>query len=372
MIVPPGRVERPQGLAVARLAADRGRRRRPPAGGLRHRRAAHPDASGTGPGQPSPASSQSRTTSAIDPLGRVFVADNSNHRSSATARRRAYTYRGALGLVRLAARASCSTRAGSPSTPTGETFVADPGGNRIDVFDIGGDVAGLVRLLRARCRASSSGRSAWAPTRAGCARSRTRSTAAIAAAEPGRQRRRDVRRARARPDAAARPGGRRVRRAPGCSTCSTRSARACSSSTARGKIIRTIGARGPRPGQAARAVARWRSPPAGTVYVADTGNGRIVRFTTGGTHLGSFGRFRAIRGVAVSPDGSRVYAADAGTNRITVLDRHGRRPGRDRRRARAGQLRSPGEIALDGAGNVWVADRGNDRVVRRSRPTARR
>ena len=27
-----------------------------------------------------------------------------------------------------------------------------------------------------------------------------------------------------------------------------------------------------------------------------------------------------------------------------------------------GELRSPAQIALDGAGNVWVADRGNDRV----------
>ena len=65
--------------------------------------------------------------------------------------------------------------------------------------------------------------------------------------------------------------------------------------------------------------------------------------------------------MAVSPDGSAVYASDAATNRITVLTRRGRRPGRDRRLA--GPALARPQLAVDGAGKVWVADRGNDRVV---------
>jgi hypothetical protein len=83
-----------------------------------------------------------------------------------------------------------------------------------------------------------------------------------------------------------------------------------------------------------------------------------VRFTAGGKHLGSFGRFRTIRGIAVTPDGSRVYGADASTNRITVLTG----TGGDLAEIGRGELRRPGGLALDGAGNVWVADRGNHRV----------
>ena len=129
-----------------------------------------------------------------------------------------------------------------------------------------------------------------------------------------------------------------------------------------GTIVRTIGSRGRGAGQLLSPSAVAVSA-AGTVYVADEGNGRIVRFTTAGTHLGSFGRFRTIRGVAVSPDGSRVYGVRRGANRITVSTAHGRRPGRDRRaRLGAGRASIAGGIAIDGAGNVWVADRGNDRV----------
>ena len=88
-----------------------------------------------------------------------------------------------------------------------------------------------------------------------------------------------------------------------------------------------------------------------------------MRFSTAGTHLGSFGQFRSLRGVAVSPDGSRVYGVDAARNRITVSTASGGDLAEfGSTGSKLGELRSPSGIATDAAGNVWVVDRGNDRV----------
>jgi streptogramin lyase len=122
-----------------------------------------------------------------------------------------------------------------------------------------------------------------------------------------------------------------------------------------GKIIRTIGSRGSGPGKLLAPSALAISGT--TLFIADTGNARIVRYSTNGTHLGSIGRFRTIRGLAVA--NGLVYASDAGTNRITVMTTGGGDVGE----FGVGQLRSPAQVALDAAGNLWVADRGHDRVV---------
>jgi DNA-binding beta-propeller fold protein YncE len=129
-----------------------------------------------------------------------------------------------------------------------------------------------------------------------------------------------------------------------------------------GKIIRTIGRRGTGPGKllspSALAIA------GNVVYVADTGNGRISRFTLAGSFIGSGGQFNAIRGIAVPPDGSRIYASDAGTHHLYVLTPTGADTGIQMGGGgrKPGRLRSPSEIALDAAGNLWVADRGNNRI----------
>jgi DNA-binding beta-propeller fold protein YncE len=129
-----------------------------------------------------------------------------------------------------------------------------------------------------------------------------------------------------------------------------------------GRIVRSIGSRGRGAGQLLSPSAVAVSP-GGTVYVADEGNGRIVRFSTAGTHLGSFGQFRSLRGVAVAPDGSRVYGVDAARNRITVSTASGGDVAEfGATGSKLGELRSPSGIATDAAGNVWVVDRGNDRV----------
>jgi DNA-binding beta-propeller fold protein YncE len=129
-----------------------------------------------------------------------------------------------------------------------------------------------------------------------------------------------------------------------------------------GKIVGTIGSRGTGPGQllSPSAIA---FDAAGNVYVADTGNGRVARFAPSGGYLGSAGSLGTIRGLAVAPDGSRIYASDAGTNRIYVIAPDGADIAQiSGRGTKPGKLRSPAELALDAAGNLWVADRGNHRV----------
>jgi hypothetical protein len=102
---------------------------------------------------------------------------------------------------------------------------------------------------------------------------------------------------------------------------------------------------------------------AGTLYVADTGNERIARFGLDGGYLGSTTGVGRTRGIAVTPDGQRIYVA--GTNsHISVYD------AADAKIAdfggvgsKLGKLAAPGQITLDAAGNLWVADRGNSRVA---------
>jgi len=96
--------------------------------------------------------------------------------------------------------------------------------------------------------------------------------------------------------------------------------------------------------------------------VADTGNERIARFTLAGAPLPPIGSAGAVRGIAVSPDGGKIYTTDA-ASKIAVWSPAGELLDEFGGRGRAlGKLEAPGQIALDGAGRLWVADRGNNRV----------
>ncbi len=108
--------------------------------------------------------------------------------------------------------------------------------------------------------------------------------------------------------------------------------------------------------------------PAGEVFVADSGNGRICRFSPTGTLITTFGskgaglgQFNDISGIALDAAGN-IYAADFGNRRVqklapdgTFLQQFGS--------AGDGQLQAPRGVALDSAGNVYVADQYLHRVV---------
>jgi tripartite motif-containing protein 71 len=106
------------------------------------------------------------------------------------------------------------------------------------------------------------------------------------------------------------------------------------------------------------------APSGHMVYVADTGAGRIQRFSAAYQPLGRLGSVALDRpvAIAVAPDGS-VYVADAGRHRVFELSPAGALlaswggPG-----GAPGRFEDPSGIAVDSAGDVFVADRLLDRV----------
>jgi|GEM_PF-369304 len=129
---------------------------------------------------------------------------------------------------------------------------------------------------------------------------------------------------------------------------------------------------------------------AGNVYVADTWNHRIQKFDKDGRFLLKWGaytnlsdanaidddlnrRFFGPRGVAIGPDGS-VYVTDTGNKRVMIFDANGAykrqissgagpdKIAPDYPFSQPGELNEPIGIAVDPAGNVYVADTNNSRI----------
>jgi uncharacterized protein (TIGR03663 family) len=110
--------------------------------------------------------------------------------------------------------------------------------------------------------------------------------------------------------------------------------------------------------------------PDGSVYVADTWNYRIQKFTSDGKFLLMWGsgpavgqdQFYGPRGLAVDSLG-HLFVADTGNKRIVIYDADGNylnefgAPG-----MQLGLLDEPVDIALDSVGNVYVTDTWNQRV----------
>ena len=108
--------------------------------------------------------------------------------------------------------------------------------------------------------------------------------------------------------------------------------------------------------------------PNGNVLVADTGNGRIEKFSATGTFLsilgtkgGGQGQFRAPNGIAVDGTGN-IYVADAANHRVQklasdgkfVAEWNGPEPG----------FYGPRRVAIGPDDSVYVVDQGHNRIAK--------
>jgi sugar lactone lactonase YvrE len=104
-----------------------------------------------------------------------------------------------------------------------------------------------------------------------------------------------------------------------------------------------------------------------TIVVADTGNNRLVsvfygggqenRYASGGTGL------KSPKGVAYYDQS--IYAADTGNNRLFYLPPPESNPDINSTQVQVGTgVSSPGGMAADGSGNLYIADTANNRIVK--------
>ena len=138
-----------------------------------------------------------------------------------------------------------------------------------------------------------------------------------------------------------------------------------------------LGTAGSEPGQfnAPRSIAM---APDGSFYVADSRNNRIQHFSATGELIKSWGTYSETNsgqapagtfnepwGVAVGPDGS-VYVADTWNNRVQKFTADGEFVTMWGRSGLAEDMTSfygPRGIAVDPAGRIYLTDTGNKRVV---------
>ncbi len=107
----------------------------------------------------------------------------------------------------------------------------------------------------------------------------------------------------------------------------------------------------------------------GNVYVADTKNCRIQKFTSSGQFITKWGskgsgdgQFDSPGGIALDSSGN-VYVADTKNCRIQKFASSGQFITKwGRKGSGNGQFNDPGGIALDSSGNVYVADTKNCRI----------
>ena len=116
----------------------------------------------------------------------------------------------------------------------------------------------------------------------------------------------------------------------------------------------------------------------GSLFIADSGNGAIRRVDLGGAMRTIAVQLSAPTGIAMDASGN-LYVADADSHRVLEVAADGalrtiagtgvRGYGGDGGPALEAELNEPVAVAVDARGNVYVADRANNRIRRLAPPT---
>ncbi|MCW2994075.1 MAG: hypothetical protein JWQ18_1570 [Conexibacter sp.] len=357
-IVPPGTLQNPRGVAVRgtrMLVADDQHHRVAAFDTGGHLLASIGSGQGAGPGQ-----LNFPYGVAIDPQGRVFVADDMNQRIVRySTPQTKYQYKARWGSYGTAPGQLAYPR-GAATNGSGELYVANTGNDRIDVFDASGT---LKRSFGTSGRATGQfdGPLGVAADASGIRAVTDSVNGRVQLINPDGSIATVWGSPNPGPTILPNPVAVAFDSGGNGFVLDNRRSTIVVFDRGSASTTRVIGTEGSGPGQllSPQALAIDGS---GNIAVADTGNQRIARFAADGTYLGSFPTDSTPRGIAVTPDGSKIYVAD-NANRITVYDGGGTELDQfGGTGSKLGKLNAQAQIALDPGGNLWVADRGNNRV----------
>ena len=110
----------------------------------------------------------------------------------------------------------------------------------------------------------------------------------------------------------------------------------------------------------------------GNIYVGDTGNKRIQKFSPNGTFILSWGsegsnggQFSGLHDVVVDPEGKFVYTVELKNHRVQKFDPNGSFITKWEYNGAGGRdvMRAPHQITVNSVGNVYLTDPNGNQIL---------